>query len=153
MWRERLKVYQLVVNGYNIYCQTARGGIDKVPSWESWESFGRDRGRRSSLQLSEGCGGMLVFTEGRPKNLYRWKQWAELYCGQRDGGNRREMSHKLTKQEWPLSQRCLLGNCSAKTARGQEPFARRHRTCLTIDGHVVTFPNLLRICGHKGDYL
>lgn len=63
-----------------------------MSSRESWGTSGRLEGkggrfrvRWSSLQLCEGCveekgQELLVFTEVRPKNFYRWKQRAELYC-------------------------------------------------------------------------
>lgn len=44
-----------------------------MASGESWDGLGRDRGRRSTSQLTEGCEmdrerGLLTFTGGQTKN-------------------------------------------------------------------------------------
>ncbi|KAG7230072.1 hypothetical protein INR49_009792 [Caranx melampygus] len=107
------------------------GGIDKVPSGECCCGLGRDRGRRSSLRPSEGCEGdgerrQLIFTEGRPKHVYRWMQRAELYCSHCDDGEQKEDESQAPQTGVTLSHRCLLGECLAKIAQGPEPFACHH---------------------------
>ncbi len=127
-----------------------QGGIDKGPSGESWESLGRESRRRDARRReNEGCwclqkADVYTYTEGGSELSFT------VATGMAAAEEDESQAHQTGMT--PLAE-MSPGKLFSQDIEGAGAICPPSLTCLTIDGRVVTFPNLLCICGLRGDYL